>query len=124
MSSQDESTKYTVATHLSKTQKGGVVIASIGACHCLADDGSQMLRTAVVGDTVEYPDGSVAQITSGAGFVFMDNNHPVAIVGSHVSGGDRIISSHVTYGELLITPSDTAKGFLVEGWMPESKAHA
>jgi len=51
------------------------------------------LRIAVVGDEVVYADGRVGTITSGAGFGMMFDGKPVALVGSHVSGDDRIVCS-------------------------------
>jgi uncharacterized Zn-binding protein involved in type VI secretion len=48
---------------------------------------------AVVGDIVTYEDGTEATIIDGAGFAAMWGNKPVALVGSRLSNGDRIIST-------------------------------
>lgn len=124
MKTTGDTTLYTIATHLSKTARGGHVIASLAGTMCEADDKSQMLRMAIVGDHVVYPDGSTAEITSGAGNLLADNGLPIAIVGSHISGGDKIISSPVTAAKLRISASDDTTGFLIEGWRPENKEPA
>lgn len=75
--------RHAVATLGSRTKLGGTVQTATSAT-CFNE-----LRAARVGDEVHYPNGTVAHITSGAGFAAIDNGKPIAIVGSHVSNGDE-----------------------------------
>ena len=79
--------KYPLATLGSKTQNGGEVSS--------ASSNSYMgkLRFARVGDEVRYPDGSTSKIASGAGYACVEDGLPMAIVGSGIENGDKIISS-------------------------------
>lgn len=52
------------------------------------EDGREV-RAALKGDYVVYPDGSTAQIVSGAG----RENSDMALVGSLLSNGDEIINT-------------------------------
>lgn len=75
---------HPVATDGSTTERGGKVInASSGS----VVDGK---RVALVGDTVQYPDGSEARIVSGAGCAFVYRGRSIALVGSELDNGDRI----------------------------------
>ena len=76
---------YAMATLGSRTKRGGTVHTATSGI-CCRDD----LRIARVGDEVCYPDGSIAHITSGAGFAAIYDGKPLAIVGSHISNGDEI----------------------------------
>lgn len=76
--------RHSVATEGSTTERGGTItVASDGG----ALDGK---RIAVVGDRVQYPDGSETRIISGAGIAFAHNGRPVALVGSELDNGDKI----------------------------------
>ncbi len=77
--------RYPVAREGSITERGGVVAGASGG---VVIDGS---RVALVGDTVRYPDGTVAQIVSGAGAQWINLGRCVALVGSELDNGDRII---------------------------------
>jgi uncharacterized Zn-binding protein involved in type VI secretion len=103
---------YRPAAVGAKTKLGGEVITSssriiFGGHHI-----------ATVGDTVRYPDGHEEKITSGTGVMAAN----IAIIGSHISGGDVIISSPDTRVEMKL-PKDGPRpeGFLVEGFIPQSK---
>jgi uncharacterized Zn-binding protein involved in type VI secretion len=75
------------ATEGSTTERGGrIVHASSGAK--IAD-----LTIARVGDKVVYDDGSEAYIIDGAGFAAVCLDKPLALVGSRLSNGDRIVKS-------------------------------
>lgn len=75
---------YPVATGASFTERGGKVIAT-SPIYLLEE------RVALVGDSVRYADGSEARIISGAGVAGMVDDRPIAIVGSELDNGDRII---------------------------------
>lgn len=51
------------------------------------------LAVARVGDVVTYEDGSEAVITDGAGEYALSNDKPIALVGSGLSNGDRIVDT-------------------------------
>ena len=75
------------ATEGSTTERDGrVVHGSSGAK--IAD-----LTIARVGDKVVYEDGSEAYIIDGAGFAAVYLDKPLALVGSRLSNGDRIVKS-------------------------------
>lgn len=80
--------RYAVATLGSRTKQGGTVQTASTGMFCGGDH-----RIARVGDEVRYPDGTVAHITSGAGFAAIFDGKPLAIVGSHISNGDEIMES-------------------------------
>jgi uncharacterized Zn-binding protein involved in type VI secretion len=80
------------ATHLfatvgSLTKRGGRVTKATSS---MSIAGLTMAR---VGDVVTYEDGSQAVIIDGAGSAMVSSNRPVALVGSHLSNGDRIAES-------------------------------
>jgi uncharacterized Zn-binding protein involved in type VI secretion len=75
------------ATVGSTTERGGrIAYASSGAK--IAE-----LAIARVGDKVVYEDGSEAYIIDGAGFAAVYLDKPLALVGSRLSNGDRIVKS-------------------------------
>lgn len=89
MSAQEErkGTLYAFATMAARTERGGLVTrATSGLSIC-------GLHVALVGDTVTYGDGSQAVIIDGSGSLFGDQGKCAALVGSHLSNGDRIVSS-------------------------------
>ncbi len=110
--------RYPIATIGSRTSRGGqVVLASNDQC---ADD----YRIACVGDRVRYPDGSESVITSGAGHASTIGNRPIALVGSHVANGDRIIMRAQSIGEIIVMEGDPVPGLLEPGYMPPSASAA
>lgn len=78
---------YSAATLGAKTERGGQVITA--STECWLDSH----RLACVGDLVSYPDGLTSKIVSGAGSAAMVKGRPVAIVGSAIENGDKIVSS-------------------------------
>jgi hypothetical protein len=73
---------------------------------------------------VHYPDGTVAHITSGAGFAAIDDGKPLAIVGSHVSNGDVIAESLQSSMEILILDGlPPIAGFLDPHFVPSQQRH-
>ena len=81
-------TIYRMAAEGSQTRHGGVVKQATGSVQFKLDNGRQV-RAAHTGDYFVYPDGTQAQIVTGAG---KGNSH-VALVGSYLSNGDEIINT-------------------------------
>ncbi|MFT0172784.1 PAAR domain-containing protein [Paraburkholderia mimosarum] len=87
MSEQEKhkGTLYPFATIGARTERGGYITrASSGLVIC-------GFRVALVGDIVTYHDGGEAAIIDGAGSLFVDHGKSGALVGSHLSNGDRIV---------------------------------
>ena len=104
--------RYAIATIGSRTSRGGqVVLASNDPC---ADD----YRIDCVGDRVRYPDGSESVITSGAGHASTIGNRPIALVGSHIANGDRIVMRAQSMGEIVVLEGEPVLGLLEPGYMP------
>jgi len=78
---------YPLATVGSKTTRGGEVVTSSTEIRI---DGKRVAR---VGDLVRYPDGTESPIVSGAGYGYVYEGKPLAIVGSHIENGDTIETS-------------------------------
>jgi uncharacterized Zn-binding protein involved in type VI secretion len=98
--------RYPIATIGSRTRRGGQVV--------LAGDDQQAddFRVACVGDRVRYPDGSESVIVSGAGHASTFANRPIALVGSHVANGDRIVARAQSIGEIVVVEGETIPGLL------------
>ncbi|MDR6419392.1 putative Zn-binding protein involved in type VI secretion [Paraburkholderia phenoliruptrix] len=110
--------RHAVATLGSRTKLGGTVRTATSAT-CF-----QELPAARVGDEVHYPDGTVAHITSGAGFAAIDDGKPLAIVGSHVSNGDVIAESLQSSMEILVLDGlPPIPGFLDPRFVPSQQRH-
>jgi len=110
--------RHAVATLGSRTKLGGTVQTATSAT-CF-----NKLRASRVGDEVHYPDGTVAHITSGAGFAAIDDGKPLAIVGSHVSNGDVIAESLQSSMEILVLDGlPPILGFLDPHFVPSQQRH-
>jgi hypothetical protein len=79
---------YRAATEGSQTRDGGVISRASSKVTCTQTDGTE-LRMAQTGDVVSYPDGSTAEIITGAGESFFN----LAVVSSRLSNGDQIINT-------------------------------
>jgi len=79
---------YRLATEGSQTRDGGIIQHATSPFEFNVGDG-QEVRAALKGDYVMYPDGSTAQIVTGAG---QEYGH-VALVGSRLCNGDEIINT-------------------------------
>jgi uncharacterized Zn-binding protein involved in type VI secretion len=110
--------RYPIATIGSRTSRGGQVV--LASNDQFADD----FRVACVGDRVRYPDGSESVITSGAGHASTFANRPIALVGSHVANGDRIVARAQSIGEIVVLEGDAVPGLLEPGYMPPMQASA
>jgi uncharacterized Zn-binding protein involved in type VI secretion len=104
--------RYPIATIGSRTGRGGEVV--LASNDQFADD----FRVACVGDRVRYPDGSESVITSGAGHASTFANRPIALVGSHVANGDRIVARAQSIGEIVVLEGDPVAGLLEPGYLP------
>ncbi|MGR3909688.1 PAAR domain-containing protein [Burkholderia sp. SR8] len=80
-------TMHLFATIGARTERGGTV-ARVSSNATFAD-----LGLAVVGDIVAYEDGTEATIIDGAGYAAMREGRPIALVGSRLSNGDRIVTA-------------------------------
>jgi uncharacterized Zn-binding protein involved in type VI secretion len=110
--------RYPIATIGSRTSRGGrVVLASDEQC---ADD----YRIACVGDRVRYPDGSESMIVSGAGHASTFADRPIALVGSHVANGDRIVARAQSIGEIVVLEGEPVPGLLEPGYGLPLEANA
>ncbi|MEG0858511.1 MAG: hypothetical protein RSD81_05485 [Pseudomonas sp.] len=83
---------YRLATQGSRTREGGVIRHATSPM-TITLSGDQTVGVAQTGDWVEYPDGSQAQIITGAGEHSRLGEHSVALVGSLLSNGDEIIDT-------------------------------
>lgn len=92
--------RYPLATIGSRTSRGGEVV--------IEGQGQYVdpYRIACVGDRVRYPDGSESVIISGAGEASKFADKPVAVVGSHIANGDRIVASLQSIGEIVLYEGD------------------
>lgn len=79
---------FRLATEGSRTRNGGVIKKTDSIMSFKLDNGDEV-RGAQTGDLVIYPDGSSAEITTGAGKEF----YHAALVGSRLSNGDEIIDT-------------------------------
>jgi uncharacterized Zn-binding protein involved in type VI secretion len=104
--------RYPIATIGSRTSRGGQVV--LASNDQVADD----YRIACVGDRVRYPDGSESVITSGAGHASTFANRPIALVGSHVANGDRIVTRAQSIGEIVVLEGEPVPGLLEPGYLP------
>lgn len=107
--------RYLIATVGSRTDRGGeVVMDHHDQSSRLAGD----YRIACVGDRVRYPDGSESVIVSGAGHASTFANRPIALVGSHIANGDRIVARGQSMGEIVIMEGEEVAGLLEPGFVP------
>lgn len=102
--------RYPIATIGSRTRRGGHVVDAEGH----TDD----FRVACVGDRVRYPDGSESFITSGAGHASTFADRPIALVGSHIANGDRIVARAQSIGEIVVIEGEQVIGLLEPGYQP------
>ena len=102
--------RYAIATIGSRTRRGGEVVLGSHGKH--ADD----FRIACVGDRVRYPDGSESVIVSGAGHASTYANRPIALVGSHIANGDRIVARAQSIGEIVVMEGEPIPGLLEPGY--------
>lgn len=77
-----------LATEGSQTRLGGKISRGSSELTLTLKSGEKV-SAAVIGDQVEYPDGRIAHIATGAGKSYSD----LALVGSRLDNGDEIINT-------------------------------
>lgn len=104
--------RYPAATECSTTERGGRIVATSG----LYTVGG---RVALVGDLVRYPDGGETCIVSGAGAAMVCAGRPLAVVGSELDNGDRIVGP-MHNGMMIVQYADEApiQGLLDPNYVP------
>ncbi|CAM2173725.1 PAAR repeat-containing protein [Paraburkholderia sacchari] len=116
MSDQQErkGISYALATIGARTERGGCVTSGsrfrIGG-----------LAVACVGDVVTYEDGSQAVIVDGAGIAMVYGGAPVALVGSRLSNGDRIVSTIWSKRGIFIADGEGIEGLFDPEWVPQPR---
>ncbi|QCP53566.1 hypothetical protein FAZ95_31495 [Trinickia violacea] len=76
------------------------------------------LTVARVGDVVTYEDGSEAAITDGAGEYAVDNGKSIALVGSGLSNGDRIVETLQNSWGIDVSDATGVKGLFDPAYLP------
>lgn len=111
---QRQGTLYAIATIGARTERGGHV-TRVSSKRSVCG-----LYIALVGDIVTYRDGSEAAITDGAGSRGVQNGRCVALVGSHLSNGDRIVSTPWDNGKsgLFVAQGESPEGLFDPSWVP------
>jgi uncharacterized Zn-binding protein involved in type VI secretion len=109
-------TMHLFATVGARTERGGKVTRV--SSHATIDN----LGLAVVGDTVEYEDGTEATIVDGAGFAAMWEDRPVALVGSHLSNGDRIVTAAQNAFGITVRDGEEIPGLFDSTYSPMADA--
>jgi uncharacterized Zn-binding protein involved in type VI secretion len=113
-------TIYAIATVGARTERGGHV-TRVSSRHSICG-----LHMALVGDIVTYHDGSEAAIIDGAGAAGIQNGRCVALVGSRLANGDRIVSTPWDNGKsgLVVREGEKPKGLFDPSYVPPPpKAH-
>lgn len=100
------------ATECSATDRGGPIVATSG----LYIIGG---RVALVGDLVRYPEGGATRIASGAGAAMVCAGRALAVVGSELDNGDRIVGP-MHNGIMIVQYVDEApiRGLLDPNYVP------
>lgn len=96
----------------STTERGGRI------AH--ASSGAKIAERAIarVGDKVVYEDGSEAYIIDGAGFAAVYLDKPLALVGSRLSNGDRIVKSPHTGAGINVRAGKLIEGLFDPDYVP------
>jgi uncharacterized Zn-binding protein involved in type VI secretion len=106
--------RYPIATIGSRTSLGGKVVLAMSAD--VDEEVTDDFRVACVGDRVRYPDGSESVIVSGAGRASTFADRPIALVGSHIANGDRIVTRAQSMGEIVVVDGESITGLLEPGF--------
>lgn len=104
--------KHLFATIGALTERGGRITKATGGLTVAG------LSVARVGDVVTYEDGSEAVITDGAGEYAVDNDKPIALVGSGLSNGDRIVETLQSFWGINAPDADGVKGLFDPAYVP------
>lgn len=113
---RQKSTTFPFATIGAQTSRGGTVTqASTRA----AVGGVALAR---VGDTVTYPDGTEATIIDGAGSAAVCEGRALALVGSHLSNGDKIARSVQDGTAITVREGEPIPGLFDPAFVPPAPA--
>jgi uncharacterized Zn-binding protein involved in type VI secretion len=113
---QQGETTFPFATIGSRTERGGRVTRVTTRAEYKG------LALARVGDVVTYDDGSEATIIDGAGFAAVWDDKPLALVGSSLSNGDRIIESSQNSWGISIRENKPIPGLFDPTYAPPGSA--
>jgi uncharacterized Zn-binding protein involved in type VI secretion len=100
------------ATVCSLTERGGRVTQATSGLTVVG------LALARVGDVVTYDDGSQAVIIDGAGEFAVDDGKSLALIGSRLSNGDRIVQTLQTSWGIDIEDAKSVKGLFDSLYVP------
>lgn len=100
--------RYPIALDGAKTKKGGIVKASTHIVKV------KDISVALVGDDVVYDDGTTAKIISGSGNAMRVIGKGVALVGSHISNDDEIISTPHDNMQIRLFDGDPKPKYFLE----------
>ncbi|WP_277187875.1 PAAR domain-containing protein [Caballeronia sp. BR00000012568055] len=107
----ENGTKYFFATLGSLTERGKCVTRATGTWTIA---GHQLAR---VGDTVTYDDGNETTIINGAGAAAVNIDRSVALIGSSLNNGDRIVESLQERAGLFIGHGRVISGLFDPGYV-------
>ena len=102
--------EYLFATIDARTERGGRVT------HVSSTAEIEKKGGAVVGDVVTYEDGSQARIVDGAGYGAMWSDKPIALVGSRLDNGDRIVSTPQSDYGVKVRKGESVPGLFDSAW--------
>jgi uncharacterized Zn-binding protein involved in type VI secretion len=109
---ENNGTVYLFATIGSRTERGGRVTTATTGAEVVG------LGIARVGDVVTYRDGSEAVILDGAGEAAASESGPIALVGSRLSNGDRIVETLQDSSGIHLQENQTVKGLFDPSYVP------
>ncbi|CAG2130743.1 PAAR domain-containing protein [Cupriavidus numazuensis] len=112
MKESQQPIQHLFATIGAKTALGGRVTTATSGLVLMG------LAVANVGDVVTYDDGSEAVIIDGAGGYAYSGDKPFALVGSHLSNGDRIVETLQTGRGIVVREGDTVEGLFDLAYVP------
>lgn len=104
--------KHLFATIGALTERGGRITKATSGLTVAG------LTVARVGDVATYEDGSEAAITDGAGEYAVDNGKSIALVGSGLSNGDRIVETLQNSWGIDVPDAKGVKGLFDPAYVP------
>ncbi|MBD9500065.1 hypothetical protein M2D07_012765 [Pseudomonas sp. BGr12] len=99
-----------LATEGSQSRLGGRIVRGSSPVNFTLADGEKV-SAAIIGDLVEYPDGSIAHIVTGAGQSYSN----LALVGSLLDNGDEIVNTPQGCAVLVLRKGHTWPGDFLPG---------
>jgi len=107
-------TMYTFATLGARTERGGYVTQATSRISI------NNLDVALVGDFVTYRDGSKAAIIDGSGKKIIHCSKCLALVGSHLDNGDKIVFAPWDDGKtgFFVPEGESIEGLFDSSYVP------